>query len=152
MKFKFAILLIFILTGCLLYANDTTRVRVIFDLNKYQLAGTEQEILDDIIPADTSIVLKSIHIYGFCDSTEIETKDFKLSYLRALEVKKYLVQIGIADSLIKTIAGKGKKKSMDPGQTFLHNRQAYIEIEYEAILEDTPVIIKSVRKKKNDGN
>lgn len=128
-----------------LFANDSTLVKIFFNMNDYKLLKTEQVILDEIMPNDSSIVLKKISIYGYCDSLEKENGKHNLSFQRANEVKKYLIRKGIAASLITTVEGRGKKINEPKNQT----KQVLIWIEYEALSEEEPIIIKSSKKKLN---
>ncbi len=133
------------------FANDTTSVKIFFGMNDFHLSESEQKILDDVKPNDSSIVLKKISIYGYCDSLEKDDAKHFLSLQRALEVKKYLIGKGIASSLMSNVEGKGKKiihSSDDPTDKA---SQVLVIIEYDAIAqEEQPIIIQSTRKKQND--
>lgn len=130
-------------------AYDTTSVRIFFEVNKYQLSDEEKQLLDGIIPNDTTIVLKGIHIYGYCDSVEKDGPKHSLSFNRAREVKNYLISKGLSKSLIMETEGKGKKVTVnnEPAQ---ENRIALVLIEYEAKIVEQTIIIKSSPKMSND--
>ena len=144
-KFLIANFLFFFLVN-ICAANDTTSVRIFFGVNEHKLATTEKEILDGILPSDTSIVLKSIRIYGYSDSAEKNDAKNRLSFNRAKEVKKYLIEKGLDKSLIITVEGKGLKTA-ETGQSGQENRIVVVLIEYEAKVVEETIIIKSSPKK-----
>ncbi len=133
-----------------LLATDTTSVKIFFATNEFRISESEQEILDGILPDDSSIVLRNISIYGYCDSSEKEDKKHSLSLQRANEVKKYLIGKGIAASLISTVEGKGRKILPANEGSGEEIRQVWVIIEYQAVIVEEPIIIKSTRKKKED--
>ena len=133
-----------------LLATDTTSVKIFFATNEFRISESEQEILDGILPDDSSIVLRNISIYGYCDSSEKEDKKHSLSLQRANEVKKYLIGKGIAASLITKVEGKGRKILTANEGSGEETRQVWVIIEYQAVIVEEPIIIKSTRKKKED--
>jgi outer membrane protein OmpA-like peptidoglycan-associated protein len=149
MKNIYFFLIAFILYAQTASAYDTTSVRIFFEVNKYQLSDEEKQLLDDIIPSDTTIVLKGIRIYGYCDSVEKDGPKHNLSLNRAREVKNYLISKGLSKSLIMETEGKGKKVTVnnEPAQ---ENRIALVLIEYEAKIVEQTIIIKSSPKMSND--
>ena len=150
MKKLFILLLILFCSLQTLFANDTTSVKIFFALNDFRISASEQEILDGVLPDDSSIILKNIRIYGYCDSSEKDDKKHSLSLQRAIEVKKYLIGKGIAASLIITVEGKGIKIPTVNDDAGEQMRQVWVVIEYEAVIIEEPIIIKSTRKKKDD--
>lgn len=150
MKKLFFILLFSFVSLETLFANDTTSVKIFFERNKFTLAESEQKILDDVNPSDSSIVLKKISIYGYCDSQEKDDAKHSLSLQRAIEVKKYLIGKGINPSIITTVEGKGKKIIQQTDNATDKANQVLVIIEYEAIAkEEAPIIIQGTRKKKD---
>ena len=147
MKMNFLLGLISLFCSASLFGNDTTLVKVFFSTNQFKISPDEQKILDEVMPSDTAIVLKKIHIYGYCDSSEKENVKHTLSLQRATEVKKYLIKKGIPLFLIGTIEGKGKKANFESDKLNEDRKQVTILIEYEALIVDEPIIIKSSRKK-----
>lgn len=131
-------------------ASDTTSARILFGWNEYKIAETEKNLLDDIIPSDTSIVLQKIRIYGYCDSAETENKKNPLSLLRANEVKQYLLNKGIKPSLIMEVAGKGKLGRSLTDSSGQLNRSVLVLIDYDSRVIEQTIIIKSSPKKKED--
>ena len=150
MKKAFFLLMVLCISFHALLASDTTSVKIFFAVNEFTLAESEQEILDGVLPDDSSIILKNIRIYGYCDSSEKDDKKHTLSLQRANEVKKYLISKGIVASLISTVEGKGRKIFTSSEGTQEQAREAWIIIEYEAVVTEEPIIIKSTRKKKED--
>lgn len=130
-------------------AYDTTSVRIFFGVNEYKLSEDEKQILNDIIPADSSIILKGIRIYGYCDSAEKDDAKHSLSFKRANEVKKYLISKGLAKLLIAESEGKGKKTA-EMNAPSQENRIVLVLIEYEAKIVEQTIIIKSSPKKTID--
>jgi outer membrane protein OmpA-like peptidoglycan-associated protein len=131
-------------------ANDTTRVKIFFGHNDHKIAANEQQILDEVIPTDSSIILKKILIYGYCDSSEKENNKHTLTFKRANEVKSYLMRKGMNPMLFVTIEGKGVKPAFMLDEPKEDRKQVLIMIEYEALIVDEPIIIKSSRKKQTD--
>ncbi len=130
------------------FAADTTSAEVTFDANQWRLSKEAKENLDGIIPADTFTVLTKFRIYGYCDPSEKDADN--LSLKRAKEVKQYLLSIGIKDSIIVSVEGKGKKDPETLGITDAdktQNRRVLILIEYEAKLRDEIIIMKKIPKK-----
>jgi OOP family OmpA-OmpF porin len=131
-------------------ATDTTSVRILFSFNEYKLSDEEKGILNDVNPSDSSIVLKNIRIYGYCDPSETENKQNPLSFLRANEVKQYLLSKGIVSSLISIAEGKGKQNKPVRDTTGQQNRSVSILIDYESKVTEQTIIIKSKPKKMQD--
>ncbi|MDE3145744.1 MAG: OmpA family protein [Bacteroidota bacterium] len=151
MKKLFFILLFSFVSVETLFANDTTSVKIFFERNEFKLSESEQKILDDVNPNDSSIILKNIRIYGYCDSQEKDDAKHSLSLQRAVEVKKYLIGKGINPSIITTVEGKGKKVIQATDEATDKASQVLVVIEYEAIAqEEAPIIIQSTRKKKDN--
>ena len=150
MKKAFFLLMVLCISFHALLASDTTSVKIFFAVNEFTLAESEQEILDGVLPDDSSIILKNIRIYGYCDSSEKDDKKHTLSLQRANEVKKYLISKGIVASLISTVEGKGRKIFSSNEEISEQARQAWIIIEYESVVTEEPIIIKSTRKKQDN--
>ncbi len=131
-------------------ATDTTSVRILFGFNEYKLSDEEKSILNDVNPSDSSIVLKNIRIYGYCDPAETENKQNPLSFLRANEVKQYLLSKGILSSLISLAVGKGKQNKPVRDTTGQQNRSVSILIDYDSKVVEQTIIIKSSRKTMKD--
>ena len=107
--------------------------------------------MDDVKPTDSSIILKSIRIYGYSDLLEKDDAKHSLSLQRAIEVKKYLIGKGINASLFTSVEGKGKKMISQNDEPNEQANQVLVVIEYDAIAqEEEPIIIKSTRKKNNN--
>lgn len=132
--------------------NDTTQVKIPFMHNEWRLTDEAKNILNDVSPNDTSIILKKINIYGYSGNDENETSKNLLSAKRATEIKNYLIKNGIDAKLMGIIEGKGKNKLPEKDATQESNAQqlAVIVIEYEAKLVEETIIIQSTKRKKED--
>ncbi len=136
---------------------DTTSVRIFFDFNEYTLSDEEKDVVRSIIPSDTSIILKNIRIYGYNDSTEKENKKTSLALLRANVIKQYLLDNGLAPSLIGEVRGKGwQNRIADSSDTTgitaarRQNQSVLVLIEYESKVTEQTIIIKSSPETKED--
>jgi len=131
-------------------ATDTTSVRILFGFNEFKLSDEEKSILNDVNPPDSSIILKNIRIYGYCDPAETENKQIPLSFLRANEVKQYLLSKGIVPTLISVVEGKGKQNKPIRDTTGKQNRSVSILINYDSKVTEQTIIIKSKPKSMKD--
>lgn len=142
-----SILIVFFLFAQSAQATDTTSVRILFGFNEFKLSAEEKNILNDVNPSDSTIVLKNIRIYGYCDPAETESKQHPLSFLRANEVKQYLLGKGIVASLISVTEGKGKQDKPVRDNTGQQYRSVSILIDYESKVAEQTIIIKSGKSK-----
>ncbi len=132
-------------------AADTTSVKVYFEHNSFTLSQEAKQILDDVNPNDSSIVLKNIRIHGYSDSSEIDNGNYSLSYQRAKVVKQYLIEKNILPSIITEAKGNGKirfEKSTNSASSL--QRMVIVLIDYEAKPIEETIIIKSKRKKTDE--
>jgi|GEM_PF-1428780 outer membrane protein OmpA-like peptidoglycan-associated protein len=138
----------------LLFANgnDTTHVKILFGYNDFTLSDSEKAILKDIVPSDTTIILKKINIYGYADSSETEKGKITLSQKRAEQVKTFLLANGIDTKLIADVEGRGLKKTAFAYEqdNVLDRKSVVVVIEYEAKVIEETIIIQSTKKKKED--
>ena len=146
----FAVLIYTLSIGCAKAdPTDTTHVKILFDFNEQKLKEEEQQILKDISPADTSIVLKKIHIYGYADEKETGVK--QLSKQRAEAVKQFLLHNGIEKKLLGNVEGYGSAKPLYSDQDEdKNNKCVIVMIEYEAKVVEETIIIQSTKKKKEE--
>jgi len=131
--------------------SDTTSAKIPFGFNNYTLSKGAKEILEDVMPTDSSITLLRIRVYGYSDPAENDTNQ-KLSGRRAMEVKKYLVSKGINAKLITETSGKGSIPATLPGRKELspdENRCVIVLIDYDAKIVERTIIIKSNKKDNN---
>ena len=93
---------------------------IYFDFNKSNIRPDAREILK----ASADYFLKnsgaSIVIEGNCDERGTAEYNMALGQRRAAEAKKYLVNLGVKESKMKTIS-YGKERPIDPG----HDEQAW---------------------------
>jgi peptidoglycan-associated lipoprotein len=93
---------------------------ITFDFDKSNIRPDAREILK----ADADVFLKKgnwkIVIEGNCDERGTTEYNMALGERRAREAKKYLVNLGVKESRMKTIS-YGKERSVDPR----HNEEAW---------------------------
>jgi peptidoglycan-associated lipoprotein len=93
---------------------------IYFDFDKSNIRPDAREILK----GNASALLKNgnatVVIEGNCDERGTAEYNMALGERRAREAKKYLVNLGLKDSKIKTIS-YGKERPVDPG----HNEEAW---------------------------
>jgi peptidoglycan-associated lipoprotein len=93
---------------------------IYFDFDKSNIRPDAREILK----ANADYILKnstaSIIVEGHCDERGTAEYNMALGQRRAQEAKKYLVNLGVKGSAIKTISF-GKERPIDPG----HDEQAW---------------------------
>ena len=143
---------LFIVTANFCYASDTTSLQVHFKFNEYKLTPETRLQLDDVLPADTSITLTNIKIYGFCDQIGSDAYNQQLSIKRANEAKKYLISKGVSADIITVVEGKGKSVLVTDKMDEIsrqQNRRVLVMIEYDAKVVEETVIIKSSKTKKD---
>lgn len=133
-------------------AGDTTSLQIYFKFNSHNLTSDAKIQLADVLPADTSIILTNIKIYGFCDQIGSIDYNKKLSLQRANEAKSFLLSKGINKNIITIVEGKGKtalvNEQMDEASR-QQNRRVIILIEYDAKIVEETIIIKSNKPKKD---
>ena len=112
-------------------ATPETSVRDInFDFDSSIIRPDAREIL--IVNADFLLKnrISSIVIEGHCDERGTAEYNMALGQRRAQETKKYLVNLGIKESTIRTIS-YGEERPLDPGNTeeaWAKNRRAHFLI------------------------
>ncbi|MGZ6220637.1 MAG: peptidoglycan-associated lipoprotein Pal [Syntrophales bacterium] len=87
-----------------------------FDFDKSTLRPKDRAILDrhaDLLMQNKNYTLV---IEGNCDERGTTEYNMALGQRRAMEAKKYLVNLGVEDARIKTIS-YGKERPLDPGHT-----------------------------------
>lgn len=99
---------------------EATILDITFDFDKSNIRPDAREILK----ANAEVFLKAgnskIVIEGNCDERGTAEYNMALGERRAREAKKYLVNLGVKESRIKTIS-YGKERPVDPG----HNEEAW---------------------------
>ena len=74
--------------------------------------------------------ISSIVIEGHCDERGTAEYNMALGQRRAEETKKYLINLGIKESIIKTIS-YGEERPLDPGnneEAWAKNRRAHFVV------------------------
>jgi peptidoglycan-associated lipoprotein len=101
-----------------------------FDFDKSNIRPDAREILK----ANADYFLKNgfmaIVIEGHCDARGTAEYNMALGERRAREAKKYLVNLGVKESIMKTIS-YGKERSLDPGdneEAWAKNRRDHFVI------------------------
>jgi peptidoglycan-associated lipoprotein len=93
-----------------------------FDFDQSNIRPDAREILK----ANADILLKNgaakIAIEGYCDERGTAEYNMALGERRAQEAKKYLINLGVKASQIKTIS-YGEERPLDPG----HNEDAWVK-------------------------
>jgi peptidoglycan-associated lipoprotein len=103
---------------------------IYFDFDKYNIRPDAREILK----ANADLFLKNgaaaIVIEGNCDERGTAEYNMALGERRAREVKKYLVNLGVKDSRMKTIS-YGKERPFDTAhndEAWAKNRRAHFVV------------------------
>ncbi|HEX7416155.1 MAG TPA: peptidoglycan-associated lipoprotein Pal [Smithellaceae bacterium] len=101
-----------------------------FDFDKSNIRPDAREILK----TDADVFLKNsasnIVIEGHCDERGTTEYNMALGQRRAQETKKYLVNLGIKESRMKTIS-YGEERPLDPGHNedaWARNRRAHFAV------------------------
>jgi peptidoglycan-associated lipoprotein len=101
-----------------------------FDFDKSNIRPDAREILK----TDADVFLKNstsnIVIEGHCDERGTTEYNMALGQRRAQESKKYLVNLGIKESRMKTIS-YGEERPLDPGhneEAWARNRRAHFAV------------------------
>ena len=80
-----------------------------FDFNRYNLRSEDREVLDRNAECLKERADMSVTVEGHCDDRGTEEYNIALGDKRARAAKKYLVNLGIAKSRLKTSSyGEGK--------------------------------------------
>ncbi len=97
-----------------------------FDMDIYELNLMQKQKIDFTLNKIDNKFTKKIKLIGFAD--EIGTFEYNdtLSYKRALEVRKYLVQLGFSGKNIEIIA-KGEKEAFEQEQALNRKVEIYME-------------------------
>lgn len=102
----------------------------LFEFDRSVIRPEAQRVLDDLIAQVQSVRVEAVVIEGHADWTGTEAYNQKLSERRADAVKTYLVQKGVAPSIIYT-EGKGELEPVASNKTRegrSQNRRVEIEI------------------------
>jgi outer membrane protein OmpA-like peptidoglycan-associated protein len=89
-----------------------------FEFNAWHLNAGAKEQLDSLVLLITgnSKPVTKIEISGYCDSVGSKSYNDELSVKRALQVKLYLHEKGVGDSLIVAVNGFGKSHLLSDNQ------------------------------------
>jgi peptidoglycan-associated lipoprotein len=101
-----------------------------FDFDKYNIRPDAREILKANADLFLKNGAKAIVIEGHCDERGTAEYNMALGERRAREVKKYMVNLGIKDSRMKTIS-YGKERPLDAAHNdaaWAKNRRAHFVV------------------------
>jgi outer membrane protein OmpA-like peptidoglycan-associated protein len=100
--------LVLLLSCCLVASAQKDTFSIYFDLGIAQLDATAMRTLDSLIYHDILAANKKLGIIGYADYVGSEEANVGLSERRAQNVKQYLNGMGITDSNIQMVVGKGE--------------------------------------------
>ncbi len=110
--------------------NDLNLQNIYFDYNKSSIRPEAREILK----ANTEIFTKNsaatIVVEGYCDERGTAEYNMALGERRAQEAKKYLANLGVKSSQMKTVSF-GEERPLDPGnneEAWAKNRRAHFVV------------------------
>ena len=104
-------------------ANNLTAVKVTFDsgilfaTNKYDLNNSAKTSLEELSKVLKEYNDADVAIYGHTDSSGSDAINNPLSVNRANSVASYLKSLGVADSQIKSVEGKGSTEPVADNNT-----------------------------------
>lgn len=101
-------------------ATAVTVSDINFDFDKSNIRPDAREILKTNADVFLKNSASAIVIEGYCDERGTAEYNMALGQRRAQETKKYLVNLGIKESRMKTIS-YGEERPLDPG----HNEEAW---------------------------
>ena len=111
-----------IVTARTRFMNDN----ILFSFDSFQLSAAAKDLLKGKAQWLTENSKYSVTIEGHCDESGTTEYNIALGERRALAVKKYLVNLGIAGYRLTTVSF-GEEKPLDSGQTeaaYSKNRRA----------------------------
>ncbi len=112
MKFLL-ILSVFFCSARVVSAQQTTRLVIHFDFNKSAIRATDAEMLNNQLPASRFSEIKSIELYGHCDSVGNHEYNDALSERRVEQTKAFLLQKGINENVFVKGEGLGKRQPLN---------------------------------------
>lgn len=101
-----------------------------FDFDKSNIRPDAREILKTNADVFLNNSASTIVIGGYCDERGTAEYNMALGQKRAQEAKKYLVNLGIKESKMKTIS-YGEERPLDPGsneEAWAKNRRAHFVV------------------------
>jgi peptidoglycan-associated lipoprotein len=111
--------------------EEKTLLDINFDFDQYTLKPEARDILKGNAAWLTKKTGSRLTIEGNCDERGTTEYNLALGQRRAEEAKKFLVELGIDEKIIKTIS-YGKEKPLDPGQNeeaWAKNRRDHFVVE-----------------------
>jgi outer membrane protein OmpA-like peptidoglycan-associated protein len=110
MKFLLILSVFFCATAS---AQITTRMVIHFDFNKDDIRRRDAVDLDTLCVEDRWQFIKSIELYGHCDSVGNHTYNDALSNRRVQQAKAYMVERGVPGELFVKTEGFGKRQPLN---------------------------------------
>lgn len=130
--------LLFILSVLLsadVLSQQTTRVIIHFDFDKYNIRTADAAMLDSIFAANSQSSVKSIELYGHCDFIGDHAYNDALSSKRVEQTKAYLLAKGVSEDVFVKSEGFGKRRPLNenrsPEERF-DNRRVELVINWQA--------------------
>jgi outer membrane protein OmpA-like peptidoglycan-associated protein len=102
-------LALLVLFSTKLFSQDTTTLY--FETGRSEITEQARQIIDASLYTSQLPINTLTHIYGYADTVGDTEYNNRLSYNRAKNIRQYLVQSGISEKYILTIAGLGEKSS-----------------------------------------
>ena len=131
------------LLGILLCTGQTKPKHVVyFETDEYNVLETEQNRLLLFAQSLERKSIKRISIYGFCDDRGSDKYNMLLSQNRAYAIKKIFSKMGIEESLITNVDGKGEillkvVKTRDLNIIRGLNRKVEIMVDFKSLINKT---------------
>lgn len=103
---------------------------IIFDFDSSSIRTDAREILQNNADYFIKNRISSVIIEGHCDERGTIEYNMALGQKRAMETKKYLLNLGVKDSVLKTVS-YGEERPLDPGSNedaWAKNRRAHFVV------------------------
>jgi outer membrane protein OmpA-like peptidoglycan-associated protein len=111
---KFLLILSVFFCGALVVsAQQTTRLVIHFDFNKSDIRATDAVMLNNQLPAARLSEIRSIELYGHCDSVGNHEYNDALSGRRVEQTKAFLLQKGVSENVFVKREGLGKRQPLN---------------------------------------
>lgn len=130
------------------YAQQTSRLLIHFDFDKYTIRPPDAAALGKMLHKGVLPSVKSIELYGHCDSIGDHAYNDALSAKRVASTREYLVSQGIDEKLFVKTEGYGKRQPLNENSSpeqRLDNRRVELVVTWN---ENNPVVMPDPEKDK----
>ena len=114
---KRLLILSYLLVSGFAYAQMKEKFVVNFDYNKFELSGVATSKIDSALSSGSIAQIRSVDLYGHCDSIGNDSYNNVLSENRVKSVKTYLLAHGISTKVLGAQRAFGKRQPLNSNAT-----------------------------------